>query len=177
MPTLDFDLSEYCRDYRRLKFGQEFPFVPYQDLGQTFYPKNLAADLPLTIEIDGSQVSNLSPYIVDQVGSSVQLTDQDYCCAPDFGNFGYRCGVHFRNTDNINVTVNLPKMARVNEVITSWRDPCNFMPKRYNILYLENQGPGVNVWQTQARATDGNTPCNIFPSEYFHNQLIVTFNR
>jgi hypothetical protein len=112
-------------------YGSEFPFV---DLNlHTYYAQNLAAGANVTVTINGNKVTNWNGYDTESALPS-ELVDNDYCCSPFVpNNDGYKCGIHFHSNDTAEIIISLPAVARVDEIDTSWYDPCDYMPAQYSV--------------------------------------------
>ena len=91
------------------------------------------------------------------------------------------CGIQFLNNRTFSIVLPLNSPSRINELVTSWYDPCNTMPLQYEILARSSAtSPWVSVLQ---RITGGKTPCTTVPGDrdtvgicvdYFRDSIDVT---
>eukprot|EP00163_Fabomonas_tropica_P029841 TRINITY_DN6563_c0_g1_i1.p1 TRINITY_DN6563_c0_g1~~TRINITY_DN6563_c0_g1_i1.p1 ORF type:complete len:1525 (-),score=339.28 TRINITY_DN6563_c0_g1_i1:254-4828(-) len=69
--------------------------------------------------------------------NATQLGDGDRCCQQDGSNSGWKCGIEFTaNAGDVIAGVDLGQPYWVNQVLTTWRDPCNSLPRvSYDVMY------------------------------------------
>jgi hypothetical protein len=115
---------------------------------------------PINVAFETQNVSTIGT--LPSVFSSSEIVDADFCCKIKGANDGRLCGLFFNSTasssNTHSIAIPLAHPSVVNELITSWAEPCANMPLTYSVFYQIPTDPG-NWRKLLDRQTNGNTSC------------------
>ncbi|KAL0222190.1 hypothetical protein RCL1_002044 [Eukaryota sp. TZLM3-RCL] len=110
-----------------------FDFIQKRSFRVPYNLPNIAVSSPV-----------ISTTIIDESTASLQfstLTDGDRCCLKTENSRGI-CGVQFTYPGDTDIIVSLSRPAVVNNIVTSWNNPCSCQPVTFSI-YSKQTAPGV----------------------------------
>lgn len=104
-------VSKYCRTYKQETNGREFDFAgPSSLVSSNYFPRNVAF---------GESIDENPLFYV-----KTEVVDNDYCCQGKLNNRAFSCGILYPSTTLSTTTVTLNRPAFVNQIVTTWADPC-----------------------------------------------------
>eukprot|EP01119_Soliformovum_irregulare_P011749 TRINITY_DN2976_c2_g1_i1.p1 TRINITY_DN2976_c2_g1~~TRINITY_DN2976_c2_g1_i1.p1 ORF type:complete len:1897 (-),score=487.17 TRINITY_DN2976_c2_g1_i1:31-5721(-) len=171
-------------------------FVDYFDVGSVEFfenkspfcsalPKDFSFINPTTIPAVtflgdvGLYASVMSSQISPPPMNVSQVVDGDFCCQINANNQGKFCGISFGRSPADFVRVGLRKkgqvaMAAVNQIVTSWYNPCRNLPAMFSIVY-DPDGTGTNWLPINTTATNNTVQCSTVSSDNGPTGLCVNF--
>jgi hypothetical protein len=137
--------------------GLEFEFVSSQIQSQGADPSlpNRAPYLPTNLAFQGATITEVG---TTTYFNGSELNDEDFCCAIQGSNQGNRCGVIFSTSDtDAEIQMVLDDgSSYVNEIVTSWYDPCRNLPENYNLYYANGSTTSwklIHTFQTTGNSS------------------------